>query len=126
MKKAFLFLLFSSSVFACTSPVSPAPDDLIPTEKMTSILVDVHVAEARIESMGLMLDTGAVHYKKLQQEIFKKHNISEKTFQKSYKHYLDNVSELDKIYEKVVDSLSLAETKAGAISPPNRELRRVQ
>lgn len=75
-------------------------------------MVDIHIAESRIETMGLVSDTAAVYYKNMQQEIFKKHQITEDQFYKSYNYYLDNVSELDKIYEKVVDSLSVTEVEA--------------
>ncbi|MDB5260856.1 MAG: hypothetical protein JWQ14_137 [Adhaeribacter sp.] len=78
---------------------------------MTGILFDLHVAEARIERMGIMLDTGAVYYKELQGRILKKHGISQAEFYKSYDYYLQNVSELDKIYEKVIDSLTVQEVE---------------
>ena len=76
---------------------------------MTGILFDLHVAEARIERMGILLDTGAIYYKELQARIFKKHGVTQQAFYKSYDYYLQNVSELDKIYEKVIDSLTLRE-----------------
>ncbi len=85
---------------------------------MTSILVDIHVAEAQVEHMGLMADTSLVYFKKLQQDIFKKHKITQKDFYNSYDYYTDNVSELDKIYERVVDSLSVREVQADKINPP--------
>lgn len=78
---------------------------------MTNILFDLHVAEARIERMGIMLDTGAIYYKELQGRILKKHGVSEKAFYRSYDYYLRNVSELDKIYEKVIDSLTVQEVE---------------
>lgn len=87
---------------------------------MTAILVDIHVAESRVENMGLPHDTGTVYYQKLQQDIFKKHQVKPDAFYKSYDYYVTNVSELDKIYEKVVDSLSVKEVEASAASatPP--------
>ena len=93
------------------------------------MLVDLHVAEARVERLGMITDTAAIYYKKAQQEIFKKNKVTEKQFYKSYDYYLHNVSELDKIYARVVDSLSLkeVETSNGAASqPPKTLLRRAQ
>ena len=92
---------------------------------MTGILFDVHVAEAQVENMGLVLDTSNIVFKNEQKKIFKKHKISEKEFYNSYNYYLDNVGELDKIYEKVVDSLSFSEVKASG-PKPLEELKRVQ
>ena len=114
MKKSFLILLAGLLFQACTSPLDPAPADLIPEKKMTAILVDIHVAESRIENLGLPHDTGAVYYQRLQKELFKKHKITADKFYKSFDYYVTNVSELDKIYEKVVDSLSVKEVEAAA------------
>lgn len=120
MKKLFFILLFGLFIQACTSPVEPAPDDVISARKMTSILVDIHVAEARVERLGITTDTAAVHFRKLQQEVYRKHQITEEQFNKSYNYYMHNVSELDKIYEKVVDSLSVNEVEAARtpVAPP--------
>ena len=112
MKRYFLTLLAGFCLYACTSPVSPASPDIIPEAKMTNMLIEIHIAEARIDHMGLISDTAAVYYKKAQEEIFKKNKVTEKQFHKSYDYYLHNVSELDKIYAKVVDSLSLKEVEA--------------
>jgi hypothetical protein len=114
VKKSFLILLVGLLIQACTSPVDPAPADLIPEKKMTAILVDIHIAESRIENMGLPYDSAAVYYQNLQKEIFKKHQVAPEKFFRSYDYYVTNVSELDKIYEKVVDSLSVKEVEASA------------
>lgn len=111
MKRFFLILLGGLYLGACTSPVSPPPPDVIPEPKMTSMLVELHIAEARVDRMGVVTDTAAIYYKKAQQEIFKKNKVTEKQFYKSYDYYLHNVSELDKIYARVVDSLSLKEVE---------------
>ncbi|MGV3588851.1 MAG: DUF4296 domain-containing protein [Adhaeribacter sp.] len=111
MKNAFFVLLASLLFYTCTSPISPPPPNLIPEKKMTGILFDLHVAEARIERMGIMLDTAAIYYKQLQGRILKKHGVNQKQFYISYDYYLHNVSELDKIYEKVIDSLMVQEVE---------------
>lgn len=116
MKKSFLILLAGLLFQFCTSPVDPRPADVIPEKKMTDILLDIHIAEARIENMGLPYDTSAVYYQQQQEEIFKKHQVSADKFFKSYDYYVDNISVLDKIYEKVVDSLSVKEMEA--VTPP--------
>ena len=109
MKNFFLVLLLSLLFYTCTSPVSPPPPGLLSDQKMVSILIDLHVAEAKVERLGVMTDSGAIYYKNLQKAVFKKHKITEKEFFKNYDYYLVNVSELDKIYEKVIDSLSMRE-----------------
>jgi hypothetical protein len=118
VKKSFLILLAAFLIQACTSPVDPAPADLIPEKQMTAILVDIHVAESRVENMALPHDTAAVYFQREQQQIFKKHQVEPQRFFRSYDYYVTNVSELDKIYEHVVDSLSVKEVEAGSAPKP--------
>jgi Domain of unknown function (DUF4296) len=116
VKKSFLILLAGLLIQACTSPLDPAPADLLPEKKMTAVLVDIHIAESQIENMGLPHDSALVFFQKQQQQIFKKHQVPADKFFRSYDYYVTNVSELDKIYEKVIDSLSVKEVEAS--SPP--------
>lgn len=117
MKKLF-FILAVLFCYACTSPLSPPPPGLIPQEKMTHIIFDVHVGEARLESMGLNHDTATYLFKNVEADILKKHQVSKEQFYTSYDYYLENVSELDKIYERVVDSLTVREAIANGIPEP--------
>lgn len=112
MKKSFFILLAGLLLQACTSPVDPAPADLLSEKQMTGILVDIHILESRLETMGLPHDTASNYFRTQQEEIFKKHQVAADKFFKSYDYYVTNVSELDKIYEKVVDSLSMKEVEA--------------
>jgi hypothetical protein len=112
VKKLLFILLAGLLIQACTSPVAPAPANLIPEKKMTAILVDIHIAETQVENMGLPHDTAMIFFQNQQQEIFKKHQVEAQDFFRSYDYYVTNVSELDKIYEKVVDSLSVKEVEA--------------
>ena len=124
MKRFFIILLLGLYFGACTSPVSPPPPDVIPESQMTSMLVDLHIAEARVDRMGVVTDSAAIYYKKAQQEIFKKNKVTEKRYYKSYDYYLHNVSELDKIYARVVDSLSLKEVEStkAANTPESKKM----
>ncbi|QNF34561.1 DUF4296 domain-containing protein [Adhaeribacter swui] len=116
MKSLFLisplFLLLS-----CSPASEPQPANLIPEEKMTRIMMDVHLAEAQVENAGLPLDSGEAVYRKLQQQIFKKYQVKETDFNTSYQYYLRNLNLLDKIYEKVIDSLTVRETLLKAQPP---------
>lgn len=118
MKKSFFILLAGILLQACTSPVDPAPADLLPEKKMTAILVDIHILESRIETLGLPHDTASNYFRAQQQQIFKKHQVKADKFFRSYDYYVTNVSELDKIYEKVVDSLSMKEVEAQTPAAP--------
>ena len=117
MKK--LFLAFSLiGLLSCGDEENvKVPKDLLPPAKLTSILADIHLAESRVEQMRVSPDTANVVFKRLQTEIFNKHKVSEKEFSKTYDFYLNHISELDKIYEGLVDTLGMREIKISSTSP---------
>ena len=73
-------------------------------------MIDVHLAEAQIENAGVPLDSGEAVFRKMQQQILQKHKVKEADFNTSYQYYQRNLNGLDKIYEKVIDSLTVRET----------------
>ena len=110
MKK--LFLAFCSvALLGCSEEKAKLPADLLPPAKITSILADIHIAESRVELMRVSPDTANVVFKRLQKDIFKKHKVSEAEFTKTYNYYLDNIGALDKVYEGLVDTLTMREVR---------------
>ncbi len=94
---------------ACVQPPEPPPGT-IPKDKMIAILVDIHIAEAKVGSMGLhSVDSMQVLYKSMKEDVFRKHRVDSTAYNKSYNFYLENTKYLDEIYAAVVDSLSLKE-----------------
>ena len=100
----FLFLLFISS---CTEKI---PEDVLTKEEMTTILIDMHLAEAKVSSLGLRKDSSDLLYEVMEKRILEKQEISEATYLRSYNYYLDNIKLMEDVYGRVVDSLSLRES----------------
>lgn len=87
---------------------------MIPQEKMVRILADIHTTEAIIETSVIYPDTALMTFNTEQQEIFEKHHVTQEEFKDTYNYYLNNLGEMDELYEIVVDTLSMRETKAQA------------
>ncbi len=105
-------------MLVCCSPANePKPANLLTEEQMTRILIDVHLVEAQIENAGMPLDSGETVYRKMHRDILRKYKVKEADFNTSYQYYLRNLSGLDKIYEKVIDSLTVRETLIKAKQP---------
>ena len=94
------------------------PHDLIPKEKMASILIDIHLAEAYTENAKLKKDTIFSFYKDLEQKNFERHGVDSSSFRKSYDYYARNIKDLDQIYEWVVDTLNSEQAALRASSQP--------
>lgn len=113
------FLLLSGLfVSACGAPDEDRPDNLLDEDRMVDILIDVHLAETRVSRMGLSSsDSANVVYKRLENQLFKKHGVDTTTYQKSYIYYSSHPREMEVIYKRIVAKLQKQlETKKPARS----------
>ena len=81
---------------------------------MVQILADVHIAEARIETRVLYPDTALMVFNKEEKRILEAHGVKEEDFRKTYQFYLNNLPQMDKLYEMILDTLSVREAKVRA------------
>jgi len=108
MKKYVLVCLIVAAM-ACVKEPIPPPDTLS-KDQMISILIDIHLAEAKVGRLPFRsLDSSKVLFRKMELDIFKKHQTDTATYRKSFEFYLNNTAYLDDIYAAVVDSLSYRE-----------------
>jgi hypothetical protein len=82
------------------------PDAALSKEQMIGVLSDVHLAEAKLASMGnfsqVQRDSAAeVYYA----TIFKIHKVKAEDFNNSMNAYMQNPKALSEIYEKVLEKL---------------------
>lgn len=99
-------------VTACQKPEDvPVPDKLIPRDKMISVLIDMHLLEARTEAAALPQDSARALFRQAQKAVYWRYEIDDSTFVQSYRYYAVHDKDLDAIYSAVVDSLALREAK---------------
>ena len=109
MRNFFLMTILVCSCFACDDKKSK-PEGVLPKEKMISFLIDLHIAEARINNLNLRRDSAEKLFHKVEDSLFAKNGIdSDTVYDYSYEYYLKDIKGLDEIYSAVVDSLSLRE-----------------
>lgn len=83
----------------------------MPKEKMTQVLIDIHIAEAAIALKGLEADSARILYSIQKQKVLKKHGVGEEEYDTSFEYYVNHPELLDEVYTSVVDSLSLREDR---------------
>jgi hypothetical protein len=101
------------------------PKNLIPESKMVRILADIHLAEAQVESTVAYPDTALMAFGKLQNNIWKKHGVTEDQFRDTYNFYSKNIKEMDRLYEIITDTLIAREAKyatKGGSDPESDEI----
>ena len=102
VRKLFLTVL----VIVCSCTSKEVPEDLIGREKMTKVLMEVHLLESKINQLTITptdsIQSVYDHYEGL---LFKKMEITQEQYERSFRYYVDNPAELEKVYNAVVDSL---------------------
>jgi hypothetical protein len=111
MKKNFLILI-AVVMFGCI-PKDKPPENIMSKEQMVSFLIDLHLIEAKISISRFPNDSVKVIFPEIEEELFRKHHISDSIYFRSYQYYLNDMFEMEEIYTAVVDSLSLRERVAG-------------
>lgn len=98
----------------------PPPPQLLSKEEMVSLLVQLHLLEARVESSRLSPDSAKALFQQQKSEILRKNNVSEKdsVLQRSYRFYAVNHKDMDEIYKVIIDSLERRATKLNGGTAP--------
>ncbi len=86
------------------------PENFINKNDMINILIDLHIAEAKVSVINLQMEEARKNYAIERKIIFKKYKTSQMAFDSSFKYYSLNVKELDLIYTNVIDSLNLMQS----------------
>jgi hypothetical protein len=107
-----IFCILSLAVLAACGPESKnRPNNLLPEEKMVQILADVHIAEARIETNVIYPDTALMIFNREQKRILERYGVDEEQFRETYRYYLNNIRQMDRLYETILDTLSVREAR---------------
>lgn len=88
----------------------PEPEGLLSQEQMVEVMTDIHLIEGARTGLVIMGDTvGGVneHYK----AFFEKHHVSQNQFDSSFVYYSKKPEVFDKIYERVIENLSVIESE---------------
>jgi hypothetical protein len=87
------------------------PSDLVSSDEMRKIMVDVFLAEVAItsnESKTWNVTNSTWHYYNY---VFKKHNITYAQFQRNYTYYSSDTKKMTQIMTNVIDDLSQRQSK---------------
>lgn len=89
--------------------VKPAPEDLIPQETMTQMLIDMHLIEGARSGTRVLGDSASVdaYYDGL----WRKYDVTQEQYDSSFRYYTQHPVEMMEMYDIVIDSLRLREIK---------------
>ncbi len=93
----FFALIFLS---ACNSGT---PEDVLPPEKMVSVLVDLHVVDAMLTNQSIRKGTDEAE--QYYEHIYHKHGITRQLFQNTTAYYAKHPGKLKEMYVSVIGEL---------------------
>lgn len=102
MRLRFFLLMFWLT--ACGS--DEKPENLIPKDKMTKVLSEIHILEAQINNLHFQHEDSSVFvYQKMKVKLLKTFDLDTATFSRSLKYYLLNPDKMKEIYAEVKKAL---------------------
>lgn len=107
------------------STLAEPPPQLLSQQEMVSFLVDLHLAEAKMNYIEVRdSDSLEIVFRNYEKHLLNQHGFSDSVYLQSYEYYLDHMELMDKIYSDVVDSLSVmnSQLKAKEIDPADEPL----
>ena len=78
---------------------------------MTVMLTEFYLKEAKINQLGLPNDSAVLIFEYFKEKYASEVGKPDSVFQLSYQYYVDHPIELNKIYDRVIDSLTLSEQR---------------
>lgn len=108
-QRCFVFVLAVASFTSCQKETRP-PGVLSP-EEFSKLLVEVYLAEARMNSTALHRDSAMKLFVAYENKLLQQFELSDSVMLKTQQYYVDHPEQLEKIYDSVIDTLSLRDKK---------------
>ena len=109
----FIAILF---FFSCGERMKKeeVPANLITSEAMVPLLVDLQLIEGANTTKHFLGDTGQANYELLYKTIFEKHSVRKTQFDSAMAYYTLNGDQLETIYDQVIEELMKMEAEQTA------------
>jgi len=92
------------------------PKDVLTQAQLSALLVDVYLAEAKLDAIAKPKDTTIKYFLPFEEKLLRRVGISDSVLKKTYTYYLANPKELEQVYDAVIDTLTLREQR-GHLAP---------
>lgn len=118
MTRAGLICVLTIIIFT-TSCQNRRPSDVLSREDYAQYLVDVYLAEAKLNTLAVTPDSAMKLFQPFEESLLRKYNKSDSVIQKTYQYYLTHPEQMEQVYTAVIDTLNLLEQKI-LVKNPNQ------
>ncbi len=92
--------------FSCRSKsYVKIPEGIVTPDTMTAILSDIHILQASAQ-LGYSQSPNDTSLKMAYESIWKKHHLTDSSYNQNMRFYCNNAKLLDSVYEKVLNNLN--------------------
>ena len=113
--RKILIIFILGVMLSCQTKEKPK---LVLTQaQLSSLLVDVYLAEARTETIPKMRDSIIRYFLPFEQKLLQGQGISDSVLKVTYTYYMSNPKELEQVYDSVIDTLVLREQRTNRLPP---------
>ena len=109
--KKNLWLFFLLVALSCGK--GSTPEGILSKAEMSSLLVELYIAESRITLSRIPRDSAYRVMKPYEDSLLWRRGLTDSTVRKSYAYYLERPKVMEQILDAVIDTLSLREQRAG-------------
>jgi hypothetical protein len=108
MRRLLVFFLILGWM-SCSS--SKKPEGVLTQAQLSALLIDVYLAEARVESVTLPKDSLMKIFVPHEQKILQAKGIPDSILKLTYQYYLAHPKELEQVYDAIIDTLVLRDQR---------------
>ena len=111
------YLLICAIFLGLSCQKETKPKGLLSQTEMTSLMVEMYLAEAKIATSRISRDSANKLFRPYEKSVLEKRGISDSTLKANYAYYMERPKELEQLMDAVIDTLSLREQRL--IDPAN-------
>ena len=82
------------------------PEDVMSKEQMVAVMIDVQIAQTRVNNLRVKNDSAQKAYDHYQSYLLEEHTVSDSSFYTSLQYYLNRPDDLNDIHEAILDTLN--------------------
>lgn len=109
--KCYIGLVFFIALALSSCQKEKRPADVLTPEELSKLMVDLYLAEARMTGQNIATDSALKFFIPFEEKLKLKHGVGDSIIRKSYQYYVAHPEQLEKIYDSVIDTLSLREQR---------------
>ncbi len=95
----------------CSCQKEKRPAGVLSPKELTKVMMELYLAEARASGQAVVKDSVMKYFKPAEQKLLAREGASDSIMRITYQYYIDRPVEFEKIYDAIIDSLSLREQK---------------